>query len=346
MLNPEYVTARVGGRDYDGWESVTIDAAINEATRTFTLETTEFPGEWNFPPSTPIEIRSNGDLFVAGYTNRFSPKGDARNHGITISGRGKGQDFVDCAALHPSGYVKNKTPAQFADELDHFGVGVRAAVPLRAIPRQVIEQGATAFDTIETYLRPQGATQMGLADGSIEITNASVAKRHSGTLMEAWNIKTYSGEITDDRKFSETTVKGQAQYGKGEANLRIAEKATDATVKRFRPRILVNETETDIARARDRANHEKERAAGMSIKCTIGVQGWRDQAGQPFHPNWLIYVYSPILLHIQQDMLIEKVSWRQGPVPNGSTAELHLVDPRTYRGKAGKSGSDEAWGTG
>ena len=343
MLNPEYVTVRANGRDYDGWESVQISAAIDQPARSFRLETTEWPGEWNFAPGTPVEIYANGDLVVKGYTNRYSPSGDATSHRITIEGRGKGQDCIDCASVHPTGFVENQDPVKFASALDHFGVGIKAAVPLRPVPRQVIKQGERVFDTLERYIRPQGVTAMGMADGSIEVTNASVAKRHKGTLMEAWNIKSFSGEISDDRKHSETTVKGQRQYGSTEQDLHIAEVARDTTVGRFRPQIIVHETETDIGRARDRAQHESERAAGMSVKCTIGVQGWRDQAGVLFHPNYLFYVFAPILLHIQQDMLVESVEFSQSS-GNGSTAELSLVDPKAYKGKAGKSGSDKAWG--
>lgn len=346
-LNVEQVTVQAGGQTYDEWEDVSINYALNEAARSFTLRGTERPGQFRFPPGTPIKILANGTLILDGYVNKYNPAGDATGHTVTIAGRSKSQDFIDSSAQHDTGYWENKTPDQIGQDLDKFGVGIKAEVPLEPVPYWQLYQGESPHRTVDRALRHQACTQKGNADGSISITNASVAKSHSGSLSEGINILQYSGDLSDDKKHSDYQVKGQGRTGHGESSLRPHGEAKDSGVKRYRPKILVHEADTDPKRAQKRADHEKNRSAGLSIKATITTQGWRDDGGTIWETNYLIFVNSPLLLKLVQPMLIESVKLDQGG--RGSTATLSLVDPKAYEGKGGgstskDSGTDSAWG--
>ena len=345
--NIEKVSVLAGGMSYTEWEQIEICYAINEAARSFTLQGTERPGQFRFPPGTPITITANGSLILTGYVNQYRPQGDANSHTVTISGRSKSQDFIDNSAVHDTGNWENKKPDQIAQDLDKFGVGVTAEVDLQQIPYWQLYQGESPWRTVDRALRAQGATQMGAADGSIKITNASVAKTHAGALIEGYNIKQFAGEITDDNRHSEYTVKGQQRTEHGTAAIQPYGKIIDGSVGRYRPKIIVHEADTDKSRAQKRAEHEANRSAGLSIKATITTQGWRDDGGKIWEANYTIFVQSPILLKLVQPMLIERVVLRQSN--EGSLATLQLVDPKAYNGKGGggsggSSGSDAAWG--
>lgn len=338
MLNPEYVTIEADGLVYTGFESVSVSASIKEAARTFKIDTTERPGQFKFPPGTHIAIRANGDLMCDGYVNRFEPKGDAEKHGITISGRSKSQDAIDSSADTPTGEWNDADPDQVARDLfTPYGVGVRAKVPLDKVERWAIAPGERAHENVTRMLRPQGVTTMGNADGSVDLTNAKAATFAYGILMEGWNIKTYSGCLSDEGRFSQYTVRGQRRLGSTDNDLHVEEHARDSGGNRNRRRIIINETDTDPKRARKRADHEKRRAAGESVSCSIGTQGFRDMSGKLFAPNSLIYVHSPVLLHISQTMLIQSLVWKQ-EAKKGSTTDLKLVDPRAHGGEKGKGG--------
>jgi prophage tail gpP-like protein len=343
----EIVTVLAGGTYYRGWQKVTLNAAINEACRKFDVKTTERPGEFDFPPGTPVEIAANGDLFLVGFVNAYSASGEAKSHEISIKGRSSSQDWVDCSAIHKTGYAENKSPVQFAQEFNPYGFPLTDKLGLEPVPYQQIMQGETGFDYLERALRPHGATQMGTADGGIDVTNASVAMRAAGALEEGVNIKIWSVDLTDGSRHSEYTIKGQNRHGHGDHNLRIKQTARDGGVRRYRPKIIVHEGDCDDKRALNRANHEKERSAGACIKAQVTTQGWRDAAGALWTPNTLIFVSSPILMHLEQDMLIESVILEQDEKGSGTTAKLNLVDPRNYRGqgKSGK-GSDSSWNEG
>lgn len=341
-LNPEHVIVRAGGKDYSGWERVTWAASIKEAARQFALETTEgsllFEQAWSFPPGTPIQIFSYDELVIDGYVNRYAPRISATDHRITITGRSKAQDFVDCAAMHEPGYWENKTPLEIGQDLDKFGVGITADVPLEPIPYFQLYQGETAFEALERAIRHQGVVAMGDPAG-IRLTNAKSAKRHSGGLYEGHNIKVAHATLSDDERFSEHTVKGQGRHGRGERSLRIKERWTDTGVKRYRPRIIILEGDTDPKRALKRAEVEANRSQGLSVRAEIITQGWRDDNGKIWTPNHLVYVFSPSL-KIDGDLLIERVEFEQEGTENtGSLAKLSLVNERAYQGqKAGRGG--------
>lgn len=345
-MSTEIVTLIAAGFEYSAWKHVSWSAAINEACRTFDVDATERPGQFAFPPGTPVQMVATGSLVVDGYVNRYHSSGAATTHKVAISGRGKGQDFVDCSAVHQTGHAENKTAVEFGREFKLAGVQINEKVKLPKIPYQQMKQGETCFNCVERNVRPAGATLMGEPDGSISATNASVATRAAGALIEGKNIKEWSVDFDDEKRMSETTVKGQNRHGSGADNLRIKEQASDSGVKRYRPRVIVAEGDTDKGRARERANHEKERCAGNGTRATVTVQGWRDDAGQLWAPNTIVFVYSPTLMHLVQDMLIERVEGEQDD-EGGTFAKLHLVDPRAYRGKGqnGK-GSDGAWNAG
>lgn len=343
MNNPEYVQFVANGVEFKGWESITIDYSMKDAVRSFKVETTERPGEWNFAPGTPVQIYANGTLILDGYTNRFSPSINPSSHPISIAGRSKAQDAVDCAAIHPRGYEKNIDPKAMADKLNHYGVEITAEVPLEKVPMLQIYQGETMFEALERYLRPQSVTMKGTPAG-FAMTNAKAAKIHFAVLTEGINILDGNAELSDDRRFSDYTVKGQARSGTKPEHLRIREEAKDGSVSRYRPRMIVAEGDTDKKRARARADHEKNRAQGESLKASITVQGWRDDAGTLWEPNWRVYVQAPIGLHLEQEMLIESVSLNQ-TATGGSKARLSLVDAKAYAGKGdSRSKSDKAWG--
>lgn len=347
MLNDEYVTVVAGGRIYTGWEKVQVTASLKEAARTFTLETTEHPGEWNFKPGTPIDILANGDLMVRGYVNSYIANVDKSTHVVRIQGRGKGQDYVDSAAEHPGGNWEDKKPDEIARDLDKFGVGIRSEVPLDKVPYFQLAPGERAFDAAERLLRHHGVTMMGEPDGTIKITNATKAKHIAGALIEGRNIERAQVTLTDGSRHSSYTVKGQGRLGKGRAGMRVRETYRDRGVKRNRPRTLIAEGDTDPKRAKKRARNERDKAAGESIRAQVVTQGFHDvdtlgihgigAAGKLFAPNTLIYVHSPIFMHLAMTMLIERITFDQDK--NGSLTTLSLVDPRAHQGKGGKDGT-------
>lgn len=372
--NAETVTVLANGVPSRVWKHVHVNAGMNRAARYFGLETVEkkdpnqipFSGSeraqltdsFAFPPGTEIEIYATpggpntfgdfGDLLTTGYVNAYSPTGDPRSHSITIEGRSATQDWVDGAAIHDRGEWMNQTPLQIAQDLNAQGYDIKISseIELEEVEYFHIYQGETVDQALERLTRDQFVTRFGQADGSLVLTNASVAKRHTGGLIEGFNVGKFSGRLSDAGRHSEVIVKGQRNKGTAEVDLRVRQSFKDRGVRRFRPKIIIHEGNTTPTRAQKRAQQEVERALGFSVRAVIITQGWRDDGGKLWTPNHLVYVESPSL-KIAGDMLIESVDWHQvaDGQTRGSQSEISLVHPAAYKGSAGKATkTDQQWG--
>lgn len=93
-----------------------------------------------------------------------------------------------------------------------------------------------------------------------------------------------------------------------------------------------------------RAEWQARRGAGEGESATVEVTGWRDEAGDIWTPNRLVYVRHPRLF-LDQMMVIKSVTLTQDTSEGGTgtRASLTLADPRALGGKAGRSKSDAAW---
>jgi prophage tail gpP-like protein len=105
----------------------------------------------------------------------------------------------------------------------------------------------------------------------------------------------------------------------------------------------VTDGNTDKKRAKKRAKHRRDRAAGNSRRASISQPGWRDDGGQLWAPGNKSWVESAFL-DLKQDMLIEQVDYLCDG-SGGSSVKLVLVDPRAFNGKEGKAASSgDGWG--
>ena len=355
-MSLEDVTINAGGFAYGGFHSVEIQGGANQAAWTFNVSTND-PGaaSWNIPAGCPAIVLASGYPMVVGYVETFNPSFDANNHVVKLSGKSKSMDYIDSAAIKETGRFEDKTPLQIAQELHTSGAGVSSDTPQKQLPWFQIRQGETAFQSMDRILRDQGGFMQGMPDGSIKITKGGMGGRQAGKLVEGENILSGSATHTTEGRFSEVEVKGQSSLGTGDESTRPNGKAVDSEMKRYRPRIIVNEGETDRARANERAKVHANRSTGRAQSAEVSIAGWR-LGGQIIEPNKLVFIQSP-KLRLNGDMLIKSVSFSQD-FQNGTTAKMSLVDPRTLDGKGASGGTagtdaalwssrapDVSWGT-
>lgn len=338
-MGPEFVTVAAGGSTWSAFERVDVTAAANEAARSFNLMIAAALGgaatAWNFICGTPVSISSNGDLLVTGYVDRYRPR--LHEHGqaeIHVSGRGKGQDAIDCSAIHATGNFQNQTVLQIAQQLDQFGIGFTTDQALSPIPFYQLTPGETLFRCVEKLCRQQGLIMAGQADGSINITRAGTMQ--NSPLIEGYNCKMLEADHNWAGRHSIAIARGQRPVGNGTQNLQVQAQATDGSVNRYRPVVVPIDEDTDQTRAQERAQWRLAREAGHSLKAMIEVQGFHDDAGLLWTPGSLTFLDSEFLA-IEQTMAIEKVKYSQSR-HRGSLTHLFLCDPQALGGSGG-SGS-------
>jgi len=339
-MGKEIVTVRVGGNSWTGFTSIELESAFDHGTDKFSMVTPAFIGSAataaTFSAGMPLTIFCNDDLAFTGFVDRYQPSIKGRSPStIGIAGRGKSQDFVDSAAMHSTGRFENQNLMQIAQQLDEFSCGFSTDQDLSAVAEYQITPGETAFAAIERLSRKQGLTLAGQPDGTIKITKAGTT-RHSGGLFEGVNIIDADGDFNWAHRHSKIIVRGQQPDNSGATALQIEATSQDTAVNRNRPLVLIEDGDLTADEAQERADTRRDREAGESLKASVTVQGFRDDTGTLWTPGNLVWTESTFL-NIAQLMMIKHRKLRQNR--KGSFADLTLVDPRAFGGKAGKGGS-------
>lgn len=261
---------------------------------------------------------------------------------VTIKGRDKTGDLVDCSAVYPGGQWRLSTLQQIAQDLcKPFGIAVRWAVsdPEAAKPFTsfTIERSESVADVLSWAERHRGVLVTSNADGDLVFTQA--ANTPTDTLRLGENL--LSTEYTEDwrDRHSQYLFKGHGGGGghAGDANtneLRAALKgeSDDPAIVRYRPKVILADSKLTPAIARARAMRESRRALAQSERFTAVVKGWRRESGELWQTNRLTRVIAPRLSMISRDqatvLLVEDRRHRPTGLPAGDSGLYHYEGHR------------------
>lgn len=118
MKKPD-VRLEINGVKYGGWTKISIRRGIGQVAGTFELSITErWPGQ---PIPAKIELGAScvvtvdGAPVITGYVDDVAPSYNAASHTVSVTGRDKTCDLVDCCP--PSTQLKGATLAAVAGRL-------------------------------------------------------------------------------------------------------------------------------------------------------------------------------------------------------------------------------------
>lgn len=309
------VILTVNGASYGGWTEVEINRGIEQIAGTFSLGLTERWADqdepWPIIPGDKCTVAIDGEVVITGYVDDVLPSFDANQHAVTIVGRDKTSDLVDCSAIAKSGSWAGRTLLQIAQDLcAPFGVSVSAETDYgTAFQRSALQEGETVFEALERAARMRGVLLISDAQGGMVITRAG-SERIATALTQGENVLSGRGTFSLRDRFSEIICKGQS-FGIDEStpehNAQPSGPAADTNVPRYRPLIIVAEDVADSKGMKDRAIWETAVRMGRSARPEITVQGWRHADGL-WLPNRLVAVQCP-WLQTERDMLIVNVSY-------------------------------------
>jgi len=124
--------------------------------------------------------------------------------------------------------------------------------------------------------------------------------------------------------------------------------AKDEEIKRYRPKVIVAETEADNALSKKRADWERRRRIAKSTSGSLTVQGWHQREnGALWKPNLMVHVTSPALA-VDTDLVISEVEFTYDT--NGELTRLTVTmpdaflpdkvrSPKQKKAKGGKGGN-------
>lgn len=356
----EIVSLVVDGQVLRGWQEVSVSRSMQNAVISFSLKATN--PTWSTEAKAlrhgkEIEVRTSqasgpwqpggGDLLCKGYVDNYSAKYGCDSKSVTVSGRSKAADAVDCPPVkHKTGRVEKKALDQVAKELDEFGIEWKTDQKLDPIPKVQRRPDDTVFDTVEREARRLGLMLAGQPDGSVMITRAG-SKRHAGAIvMGGPPVESMDVQVNLSSKRSPIVVRGQRSIGTGDESLRQQIEEVDQSVGRHRPLVVILEGDAPKKELKKRGKWERLRSAGFGVNVSTEMSSWRDDAGQLWDPGRLIATVCAEE-DIDQDLTLSTVTFKQD-IDNGTVASLALVDPRSHGGKKarGGKGSDSAYDPG
>ncbi len=360
----ENVILRIGGVNWEGWKSVEVTRQVDAAAGSFSLGLAD---KWRIDQMAPAiaagmacEVLTGGGSLISGYIDNLTINFSPSDHGLTVSGRDKTADLVDCSAVHEPGFFKNQTVDQLAQTLaGPFGVSVKmeaeAGEPIEVFK---LEEGETAFMAVDRAARMRGLLPTPDGRGGLSLGRPG-QRRSSTALRQGENVK--EGSVTYDvsDRYSDYTCKGQKrgtddEYG--ECCCAVKGEGQDGGIDRYRPLIVRPETQVTAEDAEQRAKWEASTRAARGVTASVTVQGWRQNGGQLWEAGLLVFCDLPFL-HLSRDLMIAKVTFSLS-MDGGTTTSLDLKDPKAFdkdppaksgggrSASGGSSGGGGAGGTG
>lgn len=329
------VTLTIGGERHDGWTSVDVTRSIDTMCSSFRLDLTthwaDRPTPFKLEAGAACSVQVAGETLITGYIDTVSPRIDEQTRGISLAGRDRTADLIDCSAIASPGSWRDTSIEAIASQLAKpFGVTVVAKAPTGPkLRRFAIQQGETVQAAIERLCRFAGLLAVSTSTGSLALIVPSAAAPVV-TLKEGGNILAASADHDVSGRFSRYVVKGQSagdDHANGKTVSQPRGEAFDPAVRRYRPLLVIAEEQTTLANAGMRARWEATSRAGRAQSAIVTVQGWRNDAGGLFAPNTIATVDSPSLFMAGR-MLIQAVSLRLDD--RGTVAELTVTPPEAW----------------
>lgn len=329
------VRLAIGGREYGGWKTVSIDRDIDAMADAFELTVTDqWPGQWErweIEAGTSATLTVGGDTLITGYVDRLESKLASNARAISIAGRSRAGDLVDCAAVHKPGSWKGRTIEQIAAELvKPFGLTVTARADTGAALKDfALQPGETVAEALARMIRMRAVLIVSTPAGDIEIVTPESGRR-VGAIWQGQDILELSASHDVRDRFSEYLVKGQAKgddKSSGKTVSAVRASSRDPAVGRYRPLIVVAEEQADIASARKRAAWEATVRAARAQELEVSVVGWRDKAGALWRPIDRVEVIAPAAW-ISAELMIAGVRLELSDA--GRTSTFRLVRPQAY----------------
>lgn len=326
------ITLKVGARLYEGWKRVEVTRAMDRATGAFSLAVSDKP--WPICPGDKAAILIDDELVLTGWVDSVRAGHDADRHEISASGRSLTSDLVDCSAVHSPGQWKGQKLEKIAEALAKpFGIEVVTKIDTGGVEVSFqLDQGQSVHDEIERLCRKHGVLVTDDEHGRLVITRAA-PERMPAALTAPGNVLAAEGEFTLDCRFSHYVVKGQAPDA---PNVK-AEVKDPSGVGRYRPLLIRPDATTDLAAAREMAQHEAVVRFGRAATATVTVAGWR-AGGELWRPNRIVH-YTDKWLRLDRDMLISAVTFSLD-ADGGEITRLSLVRDETYKRLSDAEGND------
>lgn len=320
----DQLTIMTGGRRLVGWTAVRVQRGVEMLPSSFVVELSErYPRQASqavVDPGSSCQVYLGSDLILTGYIDLYWPHEDANSHVVTIQGRSKTEDLVDCSLAQPTvppWVVQTGTFGEAAKRVAQ-PFGIEVSLPDGDFPwgNQIqaftIQPGETCGQLLEELSRAAQALMWDDANGNLVLSKVGT-KRAATALVEGQNCELSETRLSMDQRYSVVQVMNSAPQTVPGQPMALAMLASqkDSDVPRYRPLLVIMDNMgPDWSWPQKRADWEVARRYGRSRLVEVEVTGWRAGDGQLWQPNTVVAVNLPSL-KMNQDLVIAQCSWQR-----------------------------------
>lgn len=330
------VTLWVGGQVHEGWTDTAINLNLDHMAGDFRLTLTEeylADGQLQRMPvkaGAACRLGIDGNTVLTGWVDSHNPGYTATSHSVTISGRDKTGDLVDCSTQVKE-YLNQKLEVIASDMCAPFDITVLVDCDTgQPFKRVAVNTGDTVQSCIERMCRQRGVLAWSDGLGNLIIGRGTMGKPVA-TLVRGKNVLAASANDNFTGRFSEIIVRGPRETPDSSdptAGSQEQGVATDGAVGRHRPKIMVPETQGAIINLNERAAHEQRVAQGKSRVVSATVPGWYHENGL-WRPRQTV-AFTDDWLGISGNFLVGNVALSKDGDSGGTVTTLNLYPPGAF----------------
>ena len=331
----------INGESYVGWNAVHIQRSMDRMVGGFAVMGFDIfdgnPDSWDIKLGDEITVEIDKQEVCNGYIDSM-PLQYTRDDGtfVTIRGRDKTADIVDCDFAEQSGEWKNQTVGNLLKNLcDPFSIEVDVdpiVLPEASIivPEFRANIGEPLFELIAELCRDYSILPLSMGDGKLTLTRGTESKFAHDAIQGNGNAVEGLLNQSNENRFSNYIVLGQ---GRGNDNKQLTDfiqpygSFADTVISRYRPTVIFSDTGADIGKCQNRAKWEARSRAGQNRRIIYTVLDWVQSNGNIWDLNTLVRVLDNSFA-IDETMLISTIDYIQND--DGIITQIEVVLADTY----------------
>lgn len=343
QLAPRGVSLRVGGKEYSGWKTMRVTRGIESVAGGFELSVSDRWAEmvkpWAIVEEDECTVVLSGTRVITGYVDTRNLSFGAKEHTLTVSGRDKTANLVDCSAILDKKWEFNGiTVFEFIKKIARpFGInvtlqsGLTDAVLPKPPKKLSVDPGDTALSAIETACRLAGLLPVSDGLGGLLLTRTGTARAKT-ELVQGENVISASIACASAGRFRHYVVLGQhraTDEAYAEHATTVRGTAEDLNVKRSE-RVLIIRPEAGVTteHAKKRAQWEATTRAARADSVSVTVQGWTQADDSLWPVNAVTRCRLPFI-GVDGDMLITQLVHTLGE--DGTLTQISLKRPDAFK---------------
>jgi prophage tail gpP-like protein len=297
------VVIKIGNEYWDKPSDMRIDLSVENIAGVFSLAFPQFIGNAIFKKINKMGAAAQiliGDVpVINGFIESIRVVNQMGNRRVTMSGRDKTGDLVDCSFVGTPNEWKKQTVLNIIKDLcAPFGIAVVASGSAASAASAIIEtykatEGVAIFSLISQLCVDNSVMPISIGDGKLTLVRAEDAQQISDKIENPGNVIAAEFVADDMDRFSAYTVRGQGietPEKSLDAFLQVSGAFADAIVSRTRTKMMFPENPATNEKCIARAKWEAKYRAGMSRQFEYTVGNFLRANGKPWSINSLISV--------------------------------------------------------